>query len=119
MNHSEFRQKLQNGQIEVLVDRNKAGFMYRDPNLLPHPIRVQQAKIRTLGFGLLAIGIVLFFFVPWWIPIIVLFVGMLQFPRVTRKAAEGVLEASKLYPHVFETAVSNGVISVREINRNL
>ena len=71
MEHSTFVQKYRANKIEVSVDKNKAGFMYENLGLLSQKLRKKQALIRTCGFGGVLLGIVLFFFFPWWFALIV------------------------------------------------
>lgn len=39
MTHSEFVEKYNSNKLLVNVDKNKAGYMYRDPYLMPHKLR--------------------------------------------------------------------------------
>jgi hypothetical protein len=114
MEHSTFVQKYRDNKIEVSVDKNKAGFMYKNSDLLPQNLRKKQALIRTGGVGGVLLGIVLFFFSPWWLALIVLFLGLLMFPNAQKSAAKGVLDASLANQYVYQAAVDNQVIVIRE-----
>ena len=114
MEHSTFVQKYRANKIEVSVDKNKAGFMYEKPGLLPQNLRKKQALIRTGGFGGVLLGIVLFFFSPWGFALMVLFFGLFMFPYAQKSAAKGVLDASLADQYVYQAAVDNQVIVIRE-----
>ena len=115
MNHSDFVEKYSSKQIAVDVDRNQAGFMHDQPGLMPQQFRTKQAMIRTLAFGGLALGVVLFFFVPWWAALGVLFIALKMFHQAQKSAAKGVLEASLQDPNVYRIAVENQVLVTREL----
>lgn len=114
MNHSNFVERYNSNQIVVDLDRNKAGFMYEQPGLIPKQYRAKQAMIRTLAFGGFLLGVVLFFFVPWWAALGVLFFGLYMFPQAQKSAAKGVLLASLQDPKVYQVAVENQVLIIRE-----
>lgn len=65
MLHSEFVEKYRRGLITVTGDKNKAGYIYESPWMIPDRLRTQQALIRTLAFGGTLGGIAAFFFAPW------------------------------------------------------
>ena len=115
MNHSDFVKKYNSNQISVSVDKNKAGFMYEPPGLMPQQFRTKQAMIRTLAFGGLLLGVALFFFVPWWAALGVLFVAFYMFPQAQKNAAKGVLLSSLQDPNVYQVAVENQVLATREL----
>jgi hypothetical protein len=114
MNHSDFVEKYHSNQIAVNVDRNKAGFMYEQPGLIPQQFRAKQAMIRTLAFGGFLLGVVLFFFIPWWAAFGVLFLGLYMFPLAQKNAAKGVLLAALQSPYVYQVAIENQVLVIRD-----
>jgi len=118
MNHSDFVEKYSSKQIAVDVDKNQAGFMYGQPGLMPQQFRTKQAMIRTLGFGGLALSIALFFFVPWWAALGVLFIALGMFVQAQKSAVKGVLEASLQDPIVYQVAVEKQVLVTRELHLN-
>lgn len=63
------------------------------------------------------LGIALFFFIPWWIALIVLLGGFASFPWAQKAAAKGVLEASLDTEYVFQLAVDNEVIKIKEVSK--
>lgn len=115
MDHSTFVEKYRTNKLEVSVDKNKAGFMYQDPGLLPQKLRKRQALIRTVGFSAVPLGIILFFFVPWWSALIVLFIGLAMFPYAQYSAAQGVLDVALKDKHVYQTALDNQVLTIKEV----
>lgn len=114
MEHHDFVQKLHAKEIEVYVDKNKAGFLYGARHLLPDRLRTQQAVTRTLAFGGSLAGIVLFFLAPWWIAAAILIFGLAMFPRAQRLAANGVLEESISNPYVYAVAMAEGVLHIKK-----
>ncbi|OGM54239.1 hypothetical protein A3F62_04330 [Candidatus Woesebacteria bacterium RIFCSPHIGHO2_12_FULL_44_11] len=114
MEYSDFVSKYKAGQIEVLVDRNKAGFMYQDPGLLPQNLRKKQVFIRTGAFVVVLLGIVMFVIAPWWLALIVLLVGLFMFPYAQKSGAKDVLAASLADSRVYQVAVDNQVLVLSE-----
>jgi len=115
MNHTDFVSRYQNNQVTVDIDKNKAGFMYEQQGLMPQNLRAKQAMIRTLAFGGIIMAIALFFFAPWWFGLGVLLFALYMFPQAQKNAARGVLQASLENPGVYEIAVQNQVLKVREL----
>jgi len=114
MRHSEFVEKFNDGKISVNVDKNLAGFLYGRPGLLPRDIRLKQANLRTFAIGGTLAGLVLFFFIPWEIALIVLFIGLALFPICQKNAANGVLEAALDLSYVYNVAIEEGVLKITE-----
>lgn len=114
MEHAVFVEKYLANKIVVSVDKNKAGFMYGNPGLMSQRLRTQQAMIRTVAFGGAILGAALFFIAPWWLALGVLLVGLFMFPKAQRLAAEGVLEASLRDSSVYQVAIDNQVLVVKD-----
>ena len=112
MEHSEFLEGIAAGKIDLVVDKNAAGFLYGQPGLLPEPLRRRQANVRALGIGLLILGIALFFFVPWYVGAACVLAGLVQFPRAQKLAAADVADAVMKSPMVFQHALSRNVIQL-------
>jgi hypothetical protein len=112
--HSVFVAKYRSGHITVTVEKNKAGFMYGSPSLLPKKSRTQQALLRNIAFGGVLVGFVLFFFAPWWIALAVLALGLYMFPKVQNLAARHVLEAALENPHIYQSALQKNVLIIKE-----
>ena len=114
MDHTTFVQKYNEGEIAVDVDRNKAGFMYEQQGLMPQDLRARQTLFRTAAFGGFILGIALFFFAEWWIALGVLMLALYMFPKSQSNAAEGVLQASLRSSAVYDIAVQNEVLLIRD-----
>jgi hypothetical protein len=114
MEHDEFVQKYRAGLLAVRVDREKAGFLYEKPGLMPESLRMRQANLRAIAFGGVGLGIALFFFVEWWIAALVLIMGLVMLPYCQRSGARGVLEASLSDPGVYQVASDNRVLQIDE-----
>ena len=115
MEHSIFVAKYKTKQIAVDIDRNKAGFMYGQKSLMPDYILARQTKTRTVAFGGIIVTVALFFFAPWWIAVGVMLVVFFMFLQIPKSAAKGVLEASLQSPQVYELAVQNHILNIREL----
>ena len=113
MKHSEFVEAYNTGKIAVHVDKNRAGFIYEDPYLLPQSVRSRQAKFRSLFFGLVIIGLVLFFFVKWQIALLVLVVGLLFSRKAQSDTAKGVLESALKSESVLHAAIETNVVRIQ------
>lgn len=113
MEHAVFLEKYLANKIVVSVDRNKAGFMYGNPALMPQRLRTQQAMIRTAALGGTILGVAMFFIAPWWLALGVLLVGLFMFTKAQKLAAEGVLEASLRDSRVYQTAINNQVLVIK------
>ncbi|RDI60145.1 hypothetical protein [Microvirga subterranea] len=112
MTYEEFVKNYQAGTIKVHVVRNASGFLYETPGLMPHHVRKRQALIRTATFGLMILGLILFFFVKWYIAAAVLFAGMFMATRATKAAGEGVLEAARADPRFYELVTEKGILRI-------
>lgn len=114
MDHSVFVEKYRSGLITVSVDKNKAGFMYESPLLMPQKLRTQQAIVRTAAFGGLLVGVALFLFAPWWFALAILLLGGFMFPKAQYLAAKGVLKAALESRLVYEVDIQNNVLDIKE-----
>jgi len=113
--HAVFVKKYRANQIAVDVDKNKAGFLYDNPALMPRALQKKQALIRAIAFGGVLIGTTFFFFAPWCVALGVLLIGLYMFPQAQNAAAADAIEASLKDPDVYQVAVKNGVILIREV----
>ena len=105
MDHSVFVEKYRANQIAVDVDKNKAGFLYHKPSLIPQDLLAKQEKFRTLGFGGLLLTFVLFFLMPRWVALSVLVIAIYMFTQAQKSALRGVIEAALKYLYVYKEAV--------------
>jgi len=112
MEYEEFVSKFRAGELNVHVDRNKAGYMYNYQDLISSNLRSKQFLIRAVGFIGLISGIILFFFVEWFIATLILIVGLLSFPSAQKDAANGVLKSSLDSKKVYNFALNNNVIKI-------
>lgn len=110
MEHADFVEKYNTSQIKVHVHRDKAGFLYGQPGLIPENLGATQAMIRTVAFGGLILGLALFFFVPWWVAVIVVVFALYIFPIAQKNAMKGVLEAALRDQYVYQVALERQVI---------
>lgn len=111
--HSDFVRKLKANEIVIYVDKNKAGYLYGAKGLLSDRLRTQQALARTLAFGGVFLGIVLFFLAPWWIATTILIFGLAMLPRAQSLAAKGVLKECITNPYLYSVAIAEGVLQIK------
>jgi hypothetical protein len=112
MEHSIFVEKYRNREIKVHIDRNRAGFFYQKKGFMPNHLRRQQSIVRLIAFSSLIGGAVLFFSVKWYFALAFFIFGMSFCYRAQQFAAKGVLEASLDNRDIYETALSNGVLTI-------
>lgn len=110
MDHGAFVSAYQQGAVKVHVDRSRAGHLYQDPLLMPHAIRKRQALQRLIAFTGIVGGAVSFIWLPWWASLGIAGFFCASLREVQRAAAEGVLEAALIRPHVYEAAVATGTM---------
>lgn len=117
MDHSVFVQKYHTKSIQVKVDKNKAGFMFQDPFLMPFDVRKKQANLRLLVFSSFALSVALFFFVKWWIAVICLLaVLFILAPKAQKHAANTVLELALKNSTTYNEAIKQQVLTIEEKN---
>jgi|GEM_PF-2329351 len=114
MEHAEFVERYKNGEIDVHIDKEAAGFFYEEKGFMPQYLRNQQRFIRFLFLGGTIGSIALFFYIPWYFALILLILSLQCAPKAQTMAAKGVLEASLKYPDIYYYSVSKGVLSVSE-----
>ncbi len=90
--------------------------MYEESYLLPQNIRFRQANLRILFFGLVILGLVLFFFVKWQVALLVLVIGLLMSRKAQSDSVKGVLESVLRSESVWHAAVENNVVRIQEKN---
>ncbi len=117
MNHEQFVKAYNERTISASIDKDKAGFFYENPYLLPNSVRRRQALLRTGMFGLIAIGIVLFFFVPWYIALAVTIAGLV-FSRIAQAdAAKGLFESLITSEGLYKQAIDQEALVIRELKK--
>lgn len=110
MEHSEFVDKYNSGLLAVHVDRSAAGFLYKKPGLIPKRHRIKQAIIRSVLYGGVGVGLVLFIFVPWYVALLVLFLAFSISAYATRTAAKAVLLTALADPDFYEMVRQRGIL---------
>ena len=112
MNHTQFVSALSAGKITVQVNRDAASHLYAQTGFFSESARRTQVRLRAWAFGLIALGIALFFFAPWPVAAFWLIVGVFQAPRAYRKAGEDTLAAITASPGAYQLALQENVIRV-------
>lgn len=87
LSHEDYVTKVQSGQLNVRVNKSAAGYLFKGP--LSHHAG-HQASLRFISFACLALGIGLFFFVPWWYAAAFVVFGLFMVSRAQRHAVDAV-----------------------------
>lgn len=114
MEHKEFVEALDAQTIDVLVHRNLAGHLFKNPYLLPQKHRKQQAILRAFAFTFLILGVALFFFLDWYIALIIFLFGLFLFPVCQAHASKSVLTAALESPNLFAHCLESGIIKINK-----
>ena len=115
MEHAQFVEQFNERHISVHINKNKAGFLYRDEGLMPDNLRAKQAWLRGMAFGGLLFGLIAFFYTPWWVAAGIVLVAFLSFPYVQASGVKGILQAALQSQKVYDVAVKNKVLRVKEL----
>jgi hypothetical protein len=116
VDYQTFLDEYRRGAVKAHVDKSKAGFMYEDPYLLPRRIRKRQANLRLVAFGGALIGFGSMFWLPWWAGLAIVVAFSTFFPKAQNAAAQGVFEAVLEDAHIYEVALTRGVLCVERVN---
>ena len=99
-------------RMQLIVDTSKAGFLYGDPTLLPRPMRVAQARRRTVGFCLLFAGPTSFLWWPWWACLGLVVSGCFVMRLAQHLAGFHVRQAALGDPRVMMAAIAGKAIRI-------
>ncbi len=109
INWEEFvtRHKTQN--IKLWVDLNKGHALIKSP-FGPSNWRVTIKLMTWLTLLAIPTAIVLFFFVRWWIPIIIIVLSFMFMRAIRQEAAKAVIETSLESPEFYSHAILSGTM---------
>lgn len=103
------------GEMRIQADNSKAGFLYGDPKLLPRQLRAEQARRRTLGFGLLVAGPASLVWWPWWVCVGLVLAGLFALRFAQRAAGAGVIKAALADHRVMTEAIARGAVRIEAV----
>jgi len=115
MTHKEFIKKFNDGQIDILIDKNMSGYFYEIPYLMPRHLRIRLAVLKTIGLTGFITSFILFFFAPWWVATALLFGSLYMFTVCQKSAANGVYEAVLINSQVYKAAINTNILKIAEI----
>lgn len=111
INWEEFvaRHKTQN--IKPWVDLNKGHALMKSP-FGPSNWRVTIKLMTWLTLLAIPTAIMLFFFVRWWIPIIIIVLSFMFMKAIRQEAAKAVIETSLENPEFYSHAILSGTMKI-------
>jgi uncharacterized membrane protein YdbT with pleckstrin-like domain len=112
MTHSEFIKHYQNNTITVKVNNAKAGYFFQNKTLLSKDAHKKQFSLRLLVFLSILTGVILFFFVKWYIAIIFIVLGCFFATKATDSAGDSVLRASLADEYIYNLAIENSTLNI-------
>ncbi len=83
-------------------------------DLMPGRFRIAHHFWKAVACLLPIVGIVLLFFLPWWIGIILILLGIILMPAVQRSAAQFVLQRALEDADFFEAMQETRILRVSE-----
>ena len=114
MNHKDFVEAWDAQTIDVKIHKSLAGHLFKNPYLLSQKYRKQQVLLRVFAFSVLLLGIVMFFFLDWYIALIIFLFGLFLFPVCQAHASKSVLNAALESPNLFAHCLESGIIKINK-----
>jgi hypothetical protein len=113
---NEFVSQYGSQDIRPFVDLNKGHALIKSP-LGPRNWRVIIHIVTWLFLLAIPTALVLFFFVKWWIPIIVIVFSLMTNNVMRKVAAKAVLETSLESPSFYRHAILSGTMKIYPAKR--
>jgi hypothetical protein len=114
LSHKEFFGKVISGQLSVRVNKAAAGNLFTGPLA---QYAAHQAFLRFATFSLIASGVVLFFFTPWYYAIAFILLGFFFASRAQRHAALA-LETEIISNESFYMAMMDNDVDIVRLEEN-
>lgn len=108
---SEFVRLYKSKQISVSVDKSTSPMFMRSSSA-PRNWRIALKILNTLTIVALPTALVLFFFVKWWIPLIIISLVLMFRKAIKEETAKAVVEESLKTPEFYVHAVRSGVMRI-------
>lgn len=106
-----FVEKYKSQQVKPWVDLNKGHALMKSP-YGPSSWRVTIKLMTWLTLLALPTGIVLFFFMEWWIPVIIIILSFMFMRAIRQEAAKAVIEASLKDPEFYKHAILSRTMKI-------
>ena len=107
----EFVARHKNQDIKPWVDINKGHALMKAP-FAPSNWRVTIKLMTWLTILSFPTAIVLFFFIKWWIPIIIIILSFMFARAIRQEAAKAVIETSLENPEFYSHAILSGTMKI-------
>ena len=114
MTYEQIMVKIFNGELNIIVDKNAAGFAMNS-KFMPQTYRLAQANRRSTGFVLMIGGAVFTFIIPF-IAIPVLIAGFFVAGSCQGLAAKQVATVARFDEEFFTECIDNGTIEVSKVH---
>lgn len=108
---SEFIIQYKNQNVKPLVDLNK-GHELMKSSFAPSNWRVAIKIMTWLTILAIPTAIVLFFFLKWWIPIVIIVLSFMFMSAIRREAAKAVIDTSLKNPEFYTHAILTGTMKI-------
>ncbi|MCG8345889.1 MAG: hypothetical protein MI685_12135 [Chlorobiales bacterium] len=107
----EFVARHKTKKISPWVDLNKGHALMKSP-LGPSNWRVTIKLMTWLTLLAIPTAIVLFFFIKWWIPVIIIVLSFMFMRAIRQEAAKAVIETSLENPEFYSHAILSGTMKI-------
>ena len=98
-------------EINPLVDINKGHALMKSP-FGPRNWRVTIKIMTWISLFAIPTGIVLFFFITWWIPLIIIALAFMFMNGIRQEAAKAVVETALVDPKFYSHAVISKTMTI-------
>jgi hypothetical protein len=109
LTHKEFVTAINNDTIKPWVDINK-GHALMKTSFAPRSWRYTVIILTWITIMAFPVSIVLFFFVNWWIPVLIIFFSFLFMKAIREESVKAVIKISLEEPDFYEHAILSGTM---------
>lgn len=107
----EFTTRYEAKNIIPIVNPNKGHALMKTP-FAPNNWRIKIKLLTWLSIIVFPIGIVLFFFVKWWIPVIIIVFGLWLSSTIQKIGAKAVIKTSLKNPEFYLHAILSETMKI-------
>jgi len=111
LNWEEFVERFKAEEIKPLVDINK-GHALMKSEFAPSNWRTMIKVLTPLCLFAIPVSLVLFFFVKWWIPCLIILLALMTIKAIRGESAKAVIETSLENPAFYSHAVLSGTLKL-------
>lgn len=112
----EFAEKYKAQEIRPWVDINKGHALMKSP-FGPSNWRVTIKLMTCLTLLSILTAIVLFFYIKWWIPVIIIVISLVFMRAIRQESAKAVIETSLENPEFYSHAILSGTMKIFTADR--